>query len=118
VQDLTRTQIVMYAGASGDLNPLHTDEVYATQVAGYDSVLAHGQLTMGLTATIVTSWVDEAELTAFGVRFKNQVWPGDTLTTTATVDAVSDAGAELSLVTTNQDGREVVTGYARLKDLP
>ena len=85
VDGLTRTQLVMYAGASGDYNPLHTDEVYATQVAGYDSVIAHGQLTMGLTATVVTGWVDEADLGAFGVRFKNQVLPGDTLTVTATV---------------------------------
>jgi acyl dehydratase len=117
VEKLSRTQIVMYAGASGDLNPLHTDEIYATEVAGYDSVIAHGQLTMGLTAKLVTSWVDEAELSGFGVRFKNQVWPGDTLTTTATVECVADGSAELSLVTTNQQGREVVTGYARLRDL-
>lgn len=117
---LSRTQIVMYAGASGDFNPLHTDEVYATEVAGYAGVLAHGQLTMGLTAKLVTQWVDEAELMRFGVRFKSQVRPGDTLTTTATVTSI-DKGplgpeAELSLTTTNEDGREVVTGYARLRD--
>jgi acyl dehydratase len=120
VEDLSRTQIVMYAGASGDFNPLHTDEVYATEVAGYDSVIAHGQLTMGLTAKVVTDWIDEAELAAFGVRFKTQVWPGDTLTTTATVNALDVTGAvataEVSVVTANQDGAEVVTGYARLRD--
>ena len=85
VQELSRTQIVMYAGASGDYNPLHTDEVYATQVAGYPSVLAHGQLTMGLTAKVITDWIDDGELSGFGVRFRQQVWPGDTLTSTATV---------------------------------
>lgn len=119
VDGLTRTQLVMYAGASGDFNPLHTDEVYATQVAGYDSVIAHGQLTMGLTATVVTGWVDEADLGAFGVRFKNQVLPGDTLTVTATVVSVADSThgpeAELALSTVNQSGVEVVTGYARLR---
>ena len=47
VDNLTRTQIVMYAGASGDYNPLHTDEVWATKVAGYPTVFAHGMLTMG-----------------------------------------------------------------------
>ena len=46
-ENLTRTQIVQYAGASGDYNPLHTDEVFATQVAGYPGVFAHGMLTMG-----------------------------------------------------------------------
>ena len=49
VEDLRRTQIVQYAGASGDYNPIHTDEVFATKVAGYPTVFAHGMLTMGLT---------------------------------------------------------------------
>ena len=49
VDNLTRTQLVMYAGASGDYNPLHTDEIYTTQKAGYPTVFAHGMLTMGLT---------------------------------------------------------------------
>ena len=49
VDDLTRTQIVQYAGASGDYNPLHTDEKFATEVAGYPRVFAHGMLTMGMT---------------------------------------------------------------------
>ena len=116
VDDLTRTQIVQYAGASGDFNPLHTDEVYATKIAGYPTAFAHGMLTMGLTAKVLTDWVGDGRLTRFGVRFSRQVWPGDTLTTTATVDAVrEEAGvhlADLSVVTTNQDGDNVVSGYA------
>ena len=119
-EDLSRTEIAMYAGASGDFNPLHTDEVYATQVAGYDTVIAHGQLTMALTAKLVTQWVDEARLVSFGVRFVRQVWPGDTLSVTATVAAVDspDPGplVHLELVTTNADGDKVVTGYATLRD--
>ncbi|WP_261567210.1 MaoC/PaaZ C-terminal domain-containing protein [Frankia gtarii] len=119
VEELTRTQIVMYAGASGDYNPLHTDEVYATKIAGFPSVLAHGQLTMGLTARLVTSWLDDAVLTAFGVRFSRQVWPGDTLTGTVTVTAVGEQDgrptAELMLITTNQEDQTVVSGYARVR---
>ena len=49
VDNLSRTQIVQYAGASGDYNPLHTDEVFTTKVAKYPSVFAHGMLSMGLT---------------------------------------------------------------------
>ena len=49
VDDLTRTQIIQYAGASGDYNPLHTDEIFTTQIAGYPTVFAHGMLSMGLT---------------------------------------------------------------------
>ena len=55
VDDLTRTQLVMYAGASGDYNPLHTDEIYTTEVAGYPTVFAHGMLTMGLTGKMLTN---------------------------------------------------------------
>ncbi len=116
VENLSRTQIVQYAGVSGDYNPLHTDEVYTTQVAGYPSVFAHGMLTMGLTSKMVTNYVGDGRLTKFGVRFTNQVWPGDTLTATATVDAIREEGGQklvdLKLSTVNQDGKEVVSGSA------
>jgi acyl dehydratase len=116
VENLSRTQIVQYAGASGDYNPLHSDEVYTTQVAGYPSVFAHGMLTMGLTSKMLTNYVGPGRLTKFGVRFTNQVWPGDTLDSTATVEAIRDESGmklvDLKLSTTNQDGKEVVTGTA------
>ena len=116
VENLSRTQIVQYAGASGDYNPLHTDEVYTTKVAGYPSVFAHGMLTMGLTSKMLTNYVGPGRLTKFGVRFTNQVWPGDTLDATATVEAIRDEGGQklvdLKLSTTNQDGKEVVSGSA------
>jgi acyl dehydratase len=120
VENLTRTQIVMYAGVSGDFNPMHTDEVYAVEVAGLPTVMAHGQLTMGLSATAVTAWLPEAELTALGVRFLRQVWPGATLTTTVSVVSVEadeeGVRAELSVVTADADGVEVVNGYARVRE--
>ncbi|MEX3644666.1 MaoC/PaaZ C-terminal domain-containing protein [Mycolicibacterium porcinum] len=119
-EDLSRTQIVMYAGVSGDYNPLHTDEVYATAVAGYPSVIAHGQLTMGLTARVITDWIDDGDLKDFGVRFKRQVWPGDTLTAIATVSAIEDEdrfrAVQLELSTVNQHGESVMTGYACLQE--
>ena len=122
VEDLKRTQIVQYAGASGDYNPLHTDEVYTTKIAGYPSVFAHGMLTMGLTGQAVTALVGTENLLRFGVRFTAQVWPGDTLTVRATVAAIIDEDdsrvAEFSLSTVNADGKEVMSGYAfaRLAD--
>ena len=116
VANLARTQIVMYCGASGDYNPLHADEVYATKVAGYPSVFAHGMLTMGMTGKMLTNYVGDGRLTKFGVRFTNQVWPGDDLDATATVTALREEGGQhfvdLTLTTTNQDGKEVLNGSA------
>jgi acyl dehydratase len=116
VDDLTRTQIVQYAGASGDYNPLHTDEIFATKVAGYPSVFAHGMLTMGITGRILTDWVGDGRLLRYGVRFVKQVWPGDTLTATAEITAVRDDDgtpvADLKVETRNQGGDVVLSGTA------
>ncbi|NKC01552.1 MAG: acyl dehydratase [Pseudomonadales bacterium] len=112
VEDLKRTQIVQYAGTSGDYNPLHTDEVFTTEVAGYPSVFAHGMLTMGMTGRMLTNYVGDGRLTKYGVRFTNQVWPGDTLNSTATVESVEDGVVNLEVKTTNQDGSVVLSGYA------
>jgi acyl dehydratase len=116
IDNLTRTQLVMYAGASGDYNPVHTDEVFATKVAGYPTVFAHGMLSMGATARMLTNWVGDGRLTKYGVRFVAQVWPGDTLTARATVEALRAENGQhfvdLKVATTNQSGQEVVSGYA------
>jgi acyl dehydratase len=116
VDNLTRTQIVQYAGASGDYNPIHTDEVYTTKVAGYPSVFAHGMLTMGMTGKMLTNYVGDGRLSKFGVRFTKQVWPGDSLTATAMVEAIREEDGkyfvDLRLSTVNQKGEEVLSGSA------
>jgi acyl dehydratase len=116
VTNLSRTQIVQYAGASGDYNPLHTDEIYTTQVAGFPSVFAHGMLTMGLTGKLLTNWAGDGRLLSYGARFEKQVWPGDTLTATATVEAIEDTEqgkiARFSVVTVNEAGERVLSGTA------
>jgi acyl dehydratase len=116
VENLTRTQIVQYAGASGDFNPMHHDETFATKAAGYPSVFAHGMLTMGLTGRLVTDWLGDGVLREFGVRFVKQVWPGDTLTARGTVKQIRVEGAEgiveIEIETRNQKGEAVVSGNA------
>jgi len=119
VEDLTRTQIVQYAGASGDYNPLHSDDLFTREVAGYPGVFAHGMLTMGLTGKMVTNYVGDARLRKYGVRFTSQVWPGDTLDATATVKEIRDVDGvkvvELDIATVNQNGAQVLSGYAEAR---
>jgi acyl dehydratase len=119
VENLTRAQILMYAGASGDFSPQHTDEIWNTKVAGYPSTFAHGMLTMGMTGRVLTDWFGNAALRAFSMRFSRQVWPGDTLIGRAEVTAFRQKGdrteAELKLETTNSSGQVVATGSARVE---
>jgi acyl dehydratase len=116
VENLTRTQLVQYAGASGDYNPIHTDQLYTEKVAGYPSTFAHGMLSMGLTGKMLTNYVGDGRLTKYGVRFSRQVWPGDDLLAKATVEAIREEDGQhlvdLTISTTNQDGQEVIKGSA------
>jgi acyl dehydratase len=119
VTDLKRTQIVQYAGASGDYNPLHTDEIYTTKIAGYSSVFAHGMLTMGLTGQAIAGLVGTESLLRFGVRFTAQVWPGDTLTVRSSVVRIDQGEdgpvAEFSVFMVNAEGIQVMSGYAHAR---
>jgi len=116
VKDLKRTLLVMYAGTSGDYNPLHTDDVYCRESAGYPGVFAHGMLTMGMTGRVVTDRFGAENVKKYGVRFTNQVWPGDDLTGKAVVEAIREEGGEtlvdMTITTTNQKGDVVLSGYA------
>ena len=112
IENVNRSHIVKYAGASGDFNPLHHDDTAAQGLAGYPSVFAHGMLSMGLAGRMLTDWLGPVALKKFGVRFTKQVWPGDTLTAKGEVTEVKDGLATIKLVTLNQNGESVVEGEA------
>ncbi len=119
VHDLTRTQIVMYAGASGDFHPLHHDATFANWM-GYPGIFAHGMLTMGLTSRLVTDAVGDATLTRWGAQFRGTVWPGDRLAAAATVVALRGGDTnevDLDVRTVNQHGAEVLRGSATARVL-
>jgi acyl dehydratase len=113
--ELTRTDLVMYAGASGDFNPMHHDEVKAKE-AGLPSVFGHGMFSMGLLGRAITDWVGIGNLRNFKVRFTKQTWPGETLTSKIVVTAKrKDEGVnlvDLDVSLTNQSGEVKVSGTA------
>jgi peroxisomal enoyl-CoA hydratase 2 len=111
IENLTRTNFVRYAGASGDFNPMHHDDTIAAQV-GNPSVFGHGMLTAGLMARVVKDWLGPEALRRIQVRFAKQVWPGETLTFTATVTAVHDDTVDLELQAANAEGEVKLTGTA------
>ena len=69
---VTRADLVKYASASGDQNPIHQDEGVATSV-GLPGVIAHGMYTMALAARAVSTWFPGAEVVSFGCKFTNPV---------------------------------------------
>ena len=113
--ELTRTDLVMYAGASGDFNPMHTDEVQA-HAAGLPSVFGHGMFTAGLLGKAITDYVGVGNLRNYKIRFTKQTWPGEVLTTHVTVLRTYEEGSErrvdLECTVTNQAGESKLAGVA------
>ena len=93
VDGLTRTDLVRYAGASGDFNPIHHDEEFS-KMAGNPTVVGHGMLTAGFVAKCVTDFVGPENLRRYKVRFATRVWPGDTITCQGRVTRKYDEAGE------------------------
>ena len=112
---LTRTDLVMYAGASGDYNPMHHDEVQA-QAAGQPSVFGHGMFSMGFLGTAITDYVGVGNVRRFRARFAKQTWPDEELRTTIVVTGKRTEGpdhlVDMDVRLLNADGEEKVVGEA------
>jgi acyl dehydratase len=85
---LTTRMFVRYAGASGDFNPMHYDDTLA-RAAGYPSVFSQGMHSAALLASFAVDWLGAENVRRFAVRFREQVWPGDVLTCTGEITAIS-----------------------------
>ena len=111
--DITRADLVRYAGASGDFNVIHWSERVATQV-GLPNVIAHGMLTMALAGRVVTDWIgDPGALLEYGVRFTRPVVvpdddSGATLEVSAKVSAKNDDGTVQVTITAAFDDATVL----------
>lgn len=109
---ITKVQLVQYAGASGDFNPLHTDDTFA-QSLGMSGVVAHGMLVMGFLGEYVVRLVAEvATVKTFSMRFGALTFPGDSITCSANVQAIDEQEVTLMLEAKKQDGTIVGTGQA------
>jgi acyl dehydratase len=112
---IRRPDLVQYAGASGDFNPIHWNERIATSV-GLPNVIAHGMLTMATAGRVVTDWVgDPGRVVEYGVRFSAPVVVPDddrgaTLTVSGTGEAKNDDGSVVGGLTATVDGNKVLMG--------
>jgi acyl dehydratase len=114
VHRVTRADLVRYAGASGDFNPIHWNERIATEV-GLPDVIAHGMFTMALAGRAVTDWTgDPTALVEYNVRFgRPVVVPDDDrgaeVTVAGKVGAVLDDGRFRVDLTVTSDGEKVLS---------
>ena len=96
-EPVTKVQLVRYAGASGDFNPLHTDDAVA-QKAGLKGVIAQGPLIMGFVGQAITRWVPKRYLSRFGVRFQGMTFPGDIISISGSVTNKVEEGRNLRIL--------------------
>jgi acyl dehydratase len=112
---LDRTDLVRYAGASYDFNPMHHDEVKA-MAAGQPSVFGHGMFSMGFLGTAITDFVGIGNVRRYQVRFAKQTWPDEKLSTKIVVSGKRTEGddhlVDLDVRLVNDDGEEKVVGSA------
>ncbi len=112
---LTRTDLVKYAGASGDYNPMHHDEIQA-QAAGQPSVFGHGMFSMGLLGSVITDYVGVGNVKSFKVRFARQTWPGEELSSSVIVKAKREEDGkkliDLEVTLANGEGEQKLVGDA------
>jgi acyl dehydratase len=112
---VTQTDVVRFAGASGDFNPLHHDPARA-RAAGFDAPIAMGQLTAGLLAGWLTDWCGVARLRHYEVRFTAPLHLGDTVTFSGTVTEVAGGLVHLDLVAAGGSGLLVTASAVVLCD--
>jgi len=99
-----RVQLVRYAGASGDFNPLHTDPAVGEAI-GTGGIIAHGMLIMGFVGQMLSDYVGPQALRKFGVRFKGMTHLNDVITCTGQVTEKHEA-----------DGQGFISGKVQAKD--
>lgn len=115
---ITRTTLALFAGASGDHNPIHID-IDVAKAAGAPDVFAHGMLGMAYLARALTHWVPQQQVRELSVRFSAITQVGDTLRCKARVEDISGDGAErcaqLNLTVSDSSDEIKLVGHALVR---
>ena len=106
---VTRLDLIKYAGASGDYNPIHTIDEEAEK-AGLPGIIAHGMWTMGNLAKLFTPYYEEGFIQDYTVRFKRMVFLNDVLTLKATLKEKNENKLRFHVMAVNQNEKVVVKG--------
>jgi acyl dehydratase len=114
---IDRTQLALFAGASGDHNPIHLDDEQA-RAGGLPGVIAHGMLSMAFLGQVLTGWVPQKSIRSYSARFTAMAFPGDTITCRGVVKAKGEdngqAYVDLDITAVNQRGEPTLSGLARI----
>ncbi len=112
---ISRTTLALYAGASGDHNPMHIDIDFARK-AGVEDVFAHGMLSMAYLGRLLTGWVPQSQIRSFGVRFSAITNVADVITCAGKITEKFEQNGEkrvkLAITATNQKGVATLIGEA------
>ena len=115
IEPISRASLALYAGASGDHNPIHIDTDYTTQI-GFPDVIAHGMLIMGYLGRILTNNINQSKILEFDVRFVSITNVGDQLTCSGAVKTIRKIDdkkeIELDLIVKNQLNDIKLNGYS------
>jgi acyl dehydratase len=106
---VSRIDLIKYAGASGDFNPIHTIDEEAKK-AGLPGIIAHGMWTMGNLAKLFTPYFEDGFVQDYSIRFKGMVFLNDVITLKATLKEVVDNKLRFQVQAVNQNGNEVLKG--------
>lgn len=109
LEPVSRLDLIKYAGASGDYNPIHTIDEEAKK-AGLPGIIAHGMWTMGNLAKLFTSHYEEGFIQDYSIRFNGMVFLNDILTLKATLKEKTENKLRFNVLAVNQDGKEVIKG--------
>lgn len=106
---VSRLDLIRYAGASGDFNPIHTIDADAEN-AGLPGIIAHGMWTMGNLAKLFTPHLGEGFIQGYAIRFKGMVFLGDVVSLRAVLKEKEEKKLHFDVEAVNQDGKGVLSG--------